>query len=151
MWRLAYKELLDADFLRQLSYRRSQRQWESMLQRHSGVLFVAESSADGVVGFAAGGPERTRRFDVDGELMALYVLSSHHGSGVGRSLVRSMARELLENGRTGMVVWVLRDNPAYGFYEHLGGTPAGEQELELGDRSVVEEAYVWGNLGMLAG
>ena len=151
MWRLAYAELLDTDFLRQLSYRRSQRQWESMMQRHSGVLLVAESLEDGVVGFAAGGPERTRGFDVDGELMALYVLARHHKTGVGRSLVQNMAKELMENGRSGMVVWVLRDNPAHGFYEHLGASPAGEQELELGNRSVVERAYIWRNLDMLAG
>jgi ribosomal protein S18 acetylase RimI-like enzyme len=151
MWRLAYAELLDPDFLRQLSYQRSTRQWESMLQRHNGVLLVAESADDGIVGFAAGGAERTRSFDVDGELMALYVLASHHRSGVGRSLVREMARELMENGRNGMVVWVLQDNPAEGFYEHLGATPAGEQELELGERRVVEHAYVWHNLEVLSG
>lgn len=150
MWRVAYAELLDQDFLRQLSYQRSQRQWQSMLRRHSGVLLVAESSEEGVVGFAAGGAERTRAFGVDGELMALYVLSSSHGQGVGSSLLRQMARELAETGRTGMVVWVLADNPARHFYEHLGGVSAGEQELELGKRSVLEQAYIWHNLEALA-
>ena len=143
MWRVAYSELLDPDFLRDLSYARSRMQWEAMLDRHSGILLVAESDADGVVGFAAGGAERTRSFPVDGELMALYVLQSHHGRGVGRMLFERMERELGENGRNGMVVWVLADNPARDFYEHMGGRPAGEQELTIADRSVTERAYVF--------
>jgi ribosomal protein S18 acetylase RimI-like enzyme len=72
------------------------------------VLIVAESSDDGIVG-------------VDGELMALYVLESQHGNGFGRRLTVVMARRLADNGRTGMMVWVLADNPAPHFYERLGG------------------------------
>lgn len=146
MWRVAYAEILDPEFLRNLSYSRSKRQWEAMIERHSGTLLVAESSEDGVIGFAAGGPERTGAFDVDGELMALYVLSSHHGGGIGRSLLRGMAKELHENGRNGMVVWVLADNPARDFYERMGGEQAGEQRLAVGNRSVLEQAYLWRDL-----
>lgn len=150
MWRVAYAELLANDFLRQLSYRRSRLQWEHMIDRHSGVLLVAESSEDGVVGFAAGGAERSRGFEVDGELTALYVLASHHGQGIGTALVRKMAFQLGENGRNGMVVWVLSDNPARGFYERLGGRPAGEQRLRVGEESVREQAYIWDDLRELS-
>ena len=151
MWRVAYAELLDPGFLRELSYSRSRLQWQAMIERHSGVLLVAESNDDGVVGFAAGGAERTRAFDVDGELMALYVLAGHQGEGIGRALLTRMAKELLENGREGMVVWVLADNPARHFYEHLGGKPAGEQRLQVGNQSVLERAYLWRDLRTLSG
>ena len=150
MWRVAYAELLPPDFLRNLSYSRSRLQWEALIERHSGVLLVAESNEDGVVAFAAGGAERTKAFDVDGELMALYVLSSHHGNGIGRALVRRMAQELEANGRSGMVVWVLSDNPARSFYAHLGGEPAGKQRLEIGKQSIPEEAYVFRDLRKLS-
>ena len=150
MWRVAYAELLPPGFLRDLSYRRSQLQWEALLARHSGVLLVAESDEDGVVGFAAGGAERTRSIDVDGELMALYVLSSHHMRGIGRALVQRIARELAENGRNGMVVWVLSGNPACDFYAHLGGEPGGKQSISVGGRSVSEEAFVYRDLKRLA-
>ncbi|MFW5743069.1 MAG: N-acetyltransferase family protein [Spirochaetota bacterium] len=151
MWRVAYAELLETDLLRRLSYRRSRRQWDLMLERHSGVLLVAESSDEGIVGFAAGGAERSRSFEADGELTALYVLASHHGRGIGRALVRRMAFQLAENGRSGLVVWVLSDNPARGFYERLGGQPGGEQRLNVGNRSVLESAYVWTDLTELEG
>ncbi|MFW6289080.1 MAG: N-acetyltransferase family protein [Spirochaetota bacterium] len=150
MWRVAYADLLAPEFLRELSYARSRLQWEAMLERHSGVLLVAESNEDGIVGFAAGGAERTRAFEVDGELTALYVLAGHHRRGIGKALVHRMAKELHANGRNGMVVWVLSTNPARGFYEHLGGERAGEQRLHVGGESVRETAYLWKDLEELA-
>jgi ribosomal protein S18 acetylase RimI-like enzyme len=149
MWRLAYDGILADEYLRGLSYTRSRVQWQVMLERHAGVLLVAESSDDGVVGFAAGGSARTSEFGVDGELAALYVLASHQGQGVGRDLTVEMARALHENGRSGMLVWVLADNPARDFYEHLGATEAGNQTIEIGDQGYVEVAYVWRDLSLL--
>ena len=151
MWRVAYHGILAQDYLRQLSYSRSRLQWQIMLERHAGVLIVAESSDDGIVGFAAGGAERTGAFGVDGELMALYVLSSRHGNGFGRRLTVDMAQRLAEHERTGMVVWVLADNPTRGFYEHLGGAAAGEQTIQLGDKQCLEVAYLWRDLSELTG
>ncbi len=150
MWRVAYAQLLPPEFLRQLSYSRSRLQWETQLDRHAGVLLVAESNEDGVVGFAGGGAERTRRLEVDGELMALYVLAGHQGTGIGSALLRRVAGELDANGRKGMVVWVLADNPATSFYEHLGGEPAAERQLEIGNESIPERSYVFNDLRTLA-
>lgn len=151
MWRIAYDGILAEDYLRELSYSRSRLQWQIMLQRHSGVLLVADSTEDGVVGFAAGGAERTGAFGVDGELMALYVLSSHQGEGIGRHLTTDMARRLGENGRTGMVVWVLANNPARDFYAHLGAIEVGEQLINVGEQEVREVAFVWEDLATLIG
>jgi len=151
MWRVAYSNILAEDYLRELSYSRSRLQWQILLERHAGVLVVADSTEDGIVGFAAGGAERTGAFGVDGELMALYVLASHHGQGIGRKLTVDLARRLGDNGRTGMIVWVLADNPARDFYEHLGGTPAGEQLIAVGDQHYSEVAYVWEDLTTLIG
>jgi ribosomal protein S18 acetylase RimI-like enzyme len=151
MWRVAYDKILTQDYLRQLSYSRSRLQWQIMLERHAGVLIVAESSDDGIVGFAAGGAERTGAFGVEGELMALYVLGSQHGNGFGRRLTVDMAGRLADNGRSGMMVWVLADNPARHFYEHLGGVEAGEQTIRIGDRDCLEVAYVWRELHVLTG
>ena len=149
MWRLAYDGILSDEYLRQLSYARSRVQWQIMLERHSGVLLVADSTDDGVVGFAAGGAEKTGAFGVDGELAALYVLSSHHGAGIGRALTVDMARRLDENGRNGMLVWVLADNPARHFYEHLGAVEIGEQMIEVGGHRHLEVAYLWDDLEAL--
>jgi ribosomal protein S18 acetylase RimI-like enzyme len=146
MWRVAYDEILSPDFLRSLSYSRSKSQWQSVLERHANVLYVADSPHDGVVGFAAGGAERTRAFNVDGELMALYVLTSAHGRGAGSGLTRAVAQDLHENGRNGMVVWVLADNSARRFYEHLGARETLRSPMSLAGTTVERVAYVWDDL-----
>jgi ribosomal protein S18 acetylase RimI-like enzyme len=151
MWRIAYDGILAENYLRELSYSRSRLQWQILLERHAGVLLVADSTEDGVVGFAAGGAERTGAFGVDGELMALYVLTSHQRQGIGSKLTVDMARRLGDNGRKGMIVWVLSDNPACRFYTTLGAIEAGEQLVGVGDQQYRETAYIWEDLTTLIG
>jgi hypothetical protein len=42
-----------------------------------------------------------------------------------------------------MLVWVLAENYARGFYERLGGALVGEQEITLGGVALREVAYGW--------
>ena len=149
MWRVAYDGILNDEYLRHLSYSRSGIQWQAFLDRHAGVLLVADSTNDGVVGFAAGGAERTGQYGVGGELMALYVLASHHGNGIGRRLTEDMARRLRDHGRAGMLVWVLADNSAATFYEHLGGDEVASRLIKIGEQSYQELAYAWPDLSDL--
>jgi hypothetical protein len=46
-----------------------------------------------------------------------------------------------------MYVWVLRENPSRGFYEHLGGTTLNACEIEIGGKSLEELSYGWPDLG----
>jgi ribosomal protein S18 acetylase RimI-like enzyme len=146
MWRVAYDGILSPEFLRSLSYSRSRSQWQTILGRHANVLYVAQTDEEGVIGFAAGGAERTRVFDVDGELMALYVLSNAQRRGAGRLLVGAVARELHLNGRNGMMVWVLADNDARSFYERLGAKQAMKAPISIAGTEVERIAYVWEDL-----
>ena len=45
-----------------------------------------------------------------------------------------------------MLVWVLKDNPAGGFYERLGGGYLYEKTIEIGKDTLVEAAYGWRSL-----
>ena len=48
-----------------------------------------------------------------------------------------------------MLVWVLKDNPCRAFYVRLGGVPAGEKEIEIGGKKLIEAAYGWSDIGRL--
>ena len=52
----------------------------------------------------------------------------------------------LEDGIGSMMLWVLKDNPTRGFYEHLGGVEDREQSTEIGSASYFEIAYGWPDL-----
>ncbi len=139
-WREAYRGIIPQRYLEGLSLPAHERQWRRSLA-DGGWAFVAEWERQ-LVGFASGGLSRTRK-DVSGELYVLYVLKSVQGRGVGRALFDACHLELARWGHHGMLVWVLADNPARGFYEHLGGEPAGESMVSIAGIRLPEAAYVW--------
>jgi len=50
----------------------------------------------------------------------LYVAPEFRRRGIGRALMRQLARVALENGGNGMIWLVFRDNPAVKLYERVG-------------------------------
>lgn len=140
-WRETYGGIIPRAYLDQLSVQSHERQWRKTL---SGVgwAFLAEWEGR-PVGIASGGLSRVRR-DITGELHVLYVLRALQGRGVGRALFDACHYELARCGHHGLLVWVLAENqPARGFYEHLGGTLAGKNHVLLGGTRLSELAYIW--------
>jgi hypothetical protein len=38
---------------------------------------------------------------------------------------------------------VLRDNPSRWFYQHLGGKPVAEAEIQFAGQMLIQTAFVW--------
>lgn len=150
-WHTTYAGIVPAEHLARLSYERSQAAWnEHLLDQGSGErAFVAEDPASGIVGLASGGPLRKPLASFDGELYVLYILKPFQGMGYGRQLVCRVAQSLQEAGFHSMVLWVLKENPACGFYARLGGQPVAEKVIEIGGKALVDVAYAWHDLGGL--
>jgi GNAT superfamily N-acetyltransferase len=117
-------------------------------------VFVAEDGGR-AIGFGSCGPQRNEaltRAGFGGEFGAIYVLRSHQGRGVGRSIMAALARALSAEGHGAAALWVLRDNaPARRFYERLGGIVVGEQIDEQPGATLVEDGYGWRDLSILTG
>lgn len=123
-WKSAYRGLGFDDRLDQLTV-------ETDLARGFGrwlanplpgmAQFVAVTSADEVVGFAMGRPNREPDPEYTGELGSIYVLPFHQGRGVGSTLLRRVVDHLTDLGHRSMLAWVLEENPYRRFYERLGG------------------------------
>ncbi len=112
-------------------------------------VFVVEDAGGDVVGFGSGGPERTGHETYKGELWALHVAKEYQGIGMGKMLLAAVARRLSEMGIDSMLLWVLKGNPACGFYERLGGVYVTERVEEFAGGTVEEIAYGWADLGPL--
>jgi L-amino acid N-acyltransferase YncA len=152
-WRTTYRGMVADSYLDSLKYEDSAERWGRGLSNpeRRGFAFVAENEAGEVVGFAAGGPQRSDVPGYDGELYAIYVLQDQQGKGIGRALAQAVARELLARGIRSMVVWVLTDNhPSRRFYESLGGVWLREQEFELDGLMLMETGYGWEDISGLA-
>ncbi len=148
-WRAAYRGVVPDAHLAGLSVTERAAGWHSFLGDATGRRFacVARDDADGLIGFAAGGPERSGDGRYRGELYALYVLPSEQRRGVGRGLVRAVANRLVAADTRSMLLWVLEANPrARAFYEALGGSVVRRQPIEIGGATFIEVAYGWPDL-----
>jgi L-amino acid N-acyltransferase YncA len=100
------------------------RMWTRFLNEDLGELWVAECEGR-VVGFASTGSPREESPSRDLELGSIYLLASHHGSGLGQELL-----DVALSGRRASL-WVLDDNPrAHAFYVRNGFSPDGMDKVD---------------------
>ena len=120
------------------------------LQDPSIDFYTVVAEQDGaIVGYAAGGPNRSSDPAYQGELYTLYLLRKAQQQGLGRQLVQAVARGLSERGHANMQVNVLRDNPARAFYERLGAVYLTMGSFIVDGVELTEMAYGWPDLRVL--
>lgn len=151
-WRTAYRKIVPADYLAQLSYEKRESNWQEILvnaEKSKNFVCVAENDSGEIVGFAAGGCERTGKYVYQGELFAIYILDEYQRQGIGRQLVVTVAAKLAQLNLNSMLVWVLGDNSACRFYELLGGRKVDEHQTNKAGVLLKEIAYGWTDITML--
>ena len=147
-WQETYTGIVPESYLNQLGIEERGARWTERLLEPGHVILVVEDEG-GVFGFAAGGSVMHPVEGYDCELVGLYLLRSHHREGLGRALVRAFAARLKPRGFQSMVVWALRENPACGFYERMGGVRVAEKTIEVGGAELPEVAFGWKDLEAL--
>jgi len=149
-WKTTYPGIIAQEYIDGLRVEDGAARWETRLTEGNPTVFVAEDKA-GIFGFAAGGAIMHPVDGYQGELGAIYLLASHQRKGAGAALVRRVAAELRRQEFANLVVWVLKENPACGFYARLGGVKVAEQGIEIGGTTLPEIAFGWADIGVLCG
>ncbi|MDO8380180.1 GNAT family N-acetyltransferase [Phenylobacterium sp.] len=150
-WRETYRGLLPDSYLDRMSVPVNARRFaKSLVSPAEHEIVLAAADREGIVGYAAGGPSRSRA-PGEAEVATLYVLRAHQGQALGRRLLTAAARVFADQGARSLMISVLRDNiPARGFYEHLGGQ-ADAPRREPGPGGVTYEvSYRWPDIRTLA-
>jgi GNAT superfamily N-acetyltransferase len=144
-WRTTYRGIVSEAYLAKLSYKRRTDAWFRMLNspQPGEFHFVAEDDAGNIVGIASGGLERSGDPVYRGELYGIYILQEHQRRGIGRQFTLAVVDRLLLAGFQSMLVWVLADNPACGFYDRLGGQHVRTDSREMGGVTLAVVAYGW--------
>ena len=128
-WKEAYAHLLPPDFLSEEYVDGRHRMWQHVLtERRDDMTIRVADDAGTIVGFAWVGPGE----GMPGEppprerlLYAIYVLASHHGTGVGQALLD----ETLGPGPA--MLWVAKENPrATAFYLRNGFRFDGVEQVD---------------------
>ena len=154
-WRITYRDIFPPDFLNNLSYEDSEAKWRQRFTDPERNIFfyIAETDSKEIVGFALGNLEQNDPTDkipgiekYTGELMAIYVLKEYQHRGIGTKLVKLIVKRLLEHNIDSMIVWVLKDNPNWKFYEVLGGKYLGQGILLKDGTNYIKLAYGWDDI-----
>ena len=138
-WRETYAGIVPQTYLDDLSPESRTEQWRRTLE-FGNAVFVAEV-ADQIVGFASCGAAMEEGYD--GEVYALYLLKSQHGSGIGKALFEAALEALRSQGKRNVIVWVLADNPTRAFYQHMGGVQTLEKPIEIGGVTLLELGFAF--------
>jgi ribosomal protein S18 acetylase RimI-like enzyme len=147
-WKTTYTGILPEDHIQKLSYQKRQQHWKNMLDSSTEketdyFIYVAENTAQEIVGFIAGGLARSDNSSYQGEIYALYILEEYQRQGIGRNLVQLIADKLLQSGINSILVWVLAENPAVNFYQALGGQQVAQKLIKISGIEFKEIAYGW--------
>ncbi|MFD3521115.1 GNAT family N-acetyltransferase [Streptomyces sp. NPDC058653] len=144
-WRWAYAGLMPAAYLDAMSVEEDAAQRRARLADGDGRVVNLVAERDGaVVGWVCFGPCRDEDVPAGAlELYALYVRPEHVSTGVGRALLETCLDHAAADGRSPLLLWVLKENRrARRFYEKAGFTPDGAEEpFEVGGASVPEVRY----------
>jgi ribosomal protein S18 acetylase RimI-like enzyme len=154
-WRETYAGLLPAKMLARWDLEARSAMWARVLlgaEATSARTALVLERGGRLVGFGACGDQRApalRAAGYDGEVDALYLLDEVKGRGAGRALMQGLAKLLAARGKSGLGLWVLRENlQARGFYERLGGLLAGARTDVRPEALLQEVAYGWRDLSV---
>ena len=148
-WRHTFRGIIDDAYLVGMT-EQDQATRHARRMGAAGISYQAGVDADGLIGFANYGPARGPASAGIMELYALYIRPAAQGAGLGRALIKTVAKDCISQGANGLFAWVLAENPNRGFYERLGATVATTGTVRVGARDHEQLAYLWPNLMELA-
>jgi Acetyltransferases len=131
IWKETYKEILSKE---QLDYMFDMMYSEESLKRQivdeGQLFFIAE--ADGVpVGYISIEPREEHVF----VFQKVYTVSEMHGKGLGRFMIEKAIEYLksIYHSPFNIELFVNRENPAVGFYKHLGFKEIATRDHHIGN------------------
>ena len=145
-WETTYRGIMPDEILDNHSQEFREEQWAAAIENKNDIIYVAEDEDSLIVGFVMGGPNRSDYEKFHGELYAIYLLESEQGKGIGRALTQALMREFLEIGFDSMMLGVADGNPAYKFYEALGGVKIGAEDVKFRGHPIHHIYYGWSDI-----
>lgn len=149
-WQAAYRDLLPASLLDNLSVEGRTQEWREILTLGDGYILVCTQEEniqeERIVGFVGCGECRDADLNNGrtGELYAIYLDPACWGQGYGRALLNAALALLQKEAYRLATLWVLDGNQrAMRFYERAGFAPDGDLKTEMlpGGIEVCERRY----------
>jgi GNAT superfamily N-acetyltransferase len=142
-WKTTYAGIISDDYLHSLDTEKRTEFWEKIIEEENSMVYVAESEAGDIVGFASGGREQTDDPTYMAEIYAIYILESYQRKGLGKKLMKPIIEGLIIKGFPNLVIWALEENTCRRFYESLGGKIVNTKPILISGSALIEVAYGW--------
>lgn len=121
-WRSTYPSIVPQHYIDSLQVQDFAERWQYRLLTQPEMVIYVAAFGGTICGFASCGPARVQLSGFSGEIYAIYLSKESHSKRIGSRLFWTAATHLERTGHSSMYLWVLKDNPACGFYERMGGT-----------------------------
>ena len=144
-WRTSYRGIVPEARLEALDAESRVPFWEAHLE----TCFVSVDGDGVITGFASAGPAQSDELGTDGEIHAIYLVEAAKKQGIGRRLMYEAVSCLREAGCRSVCLWLLKENPARGFYERFGGRIVGEKPYVTGGFTLVAIGCKWDDIDTL--
>lgn len=122
-WQTAYKELIDNDFLNNMSVDIMAKGWKTNIlsQNEDNNIYVYEEN-NKIIGIIRFGKPDDTSSNYNAEIHVLYVETTLKRNGIGTKLFKFATEHFIKNKTTNMIIWCLKGNtPSIRFYEKMGG------------------------------
>jgi GNAT superfamily N-acetyltransferase len=144
-WRSSYRGIVPDARLEALDAESRVSFWETHLES----CFVSMDDDGAITGFVSAGPAQNDELGADGEIYAIYLVEAAKKQGIGRRLMYEAVFRLRETGCRSVCLWLLKENPARGFYERFGGHIVGEKSYETGGFTLPAIGCKWDDIDAL--
>ena len=145
-WQSTYKGIIPEDYLQSLTIENRLKNWQRHLKTLHTATFIAENEAGVIIGFAIGGPEQTRDPFYQAEIYAIYILDGYQRNGIGKQLIKQIAKLLEEKKYQNIIIWALEENSNRFFYESLGGQAVASKTISIKGKVLKEIGYGWDSI-----
>jgi len=140
-WQETYKNIVDNEYLKNLSI---ERRLEKFKSNYQGNPFLVAKINNEVVGFCRYNKNtKMEKFpEIDCELTVLYVKPKLKRKGIGSTLFKYVKNELQKENKKNMLITCLKGNTiGENFYQKMHGKIIDTTTIEIGDKEYQELAF----------
>ncbi len=122
-WQTAYTELIDKNFLNNLSVDKIAESWrKNISSQNAGNHIYVYQDGNKILGVIRFGKPDDENSSYNAEIHVLYVEPSLKRQGIGTKLFNFAKDYFIKNNTINMIIWCLKGNiPSINFYKKMGG------------------------------
>ena len=147
-WKTTYQNIIDKDFLENLSLTVSNEELENKKQeiKMGKAHYIVALDDNNVIGMLKFKKSNYNEYENTAEIQALYILKDYQNKGIGKKMVSMAINEMKKQKYKNLIIGCIEKNPSNEFYKKIGGKYIGKREFLLNNKTYQENVYLYENI-----